>query len=112
MNRRNFLQAMVFAATAFFGRLVPVMAVTRGKLSPPLLKQARAIGKNLVQSKELSFEAMDSFVAKTNSANIMAVLFEIFKESIRQTNEDKRYFLEKLKKQNDIAEAMGWLQKP
>ena len=39
--------------------------------------------------------------ASLQSANIMEVLFLIFAESIRETQEDKRYYLEKLKSESD-----------
>lgn len=41
------------------------------------------------------------------ASDIMASLFHIFRESIEQTNEDKKHFLEKLTTMNEISEAMG-----
>ena len=38
---------------------------------------------------------------------IMEALFLVFKESIDEMNEDKQYFLEKMKMHNEVAEAMG-----
>lgn len=38
--------------------------------------------------------------------NIMEVLFLVFSEAIESTNEDKRYFLEKLGMHNDVGQAI------
>jgi len=114
MNRRIFLQVIVFASAAFFGRY-PAMAFRKAKtpalkkttLSPTLLKEARDIGRDLVQGNRLFFARLDRFMAEIPNNDPMGPLFLIFKESIRQTNEDKRYFLDKLKKHNEIQEAMA-----
>ena len=108
MNRRTFVQVMAFSVTAFFSRLSPVMAIKRAILSPTSLKKARTIGSNLVRSQELSFVALDNLIAdEIRFGNITAVSYQVFRESIRVTNEDKRYFLEKLKKYNELSEAMA-----
>jgi len=39
--------------------------------------------------------------------DVMAGLFTVFRESIEQTNADKKYFLEKLAQHNKVAEALG-----
>ena len=44
---------------------------------------------------------------KTVTYDVMAMLFNVFKESISETNKDKQYMLEKLKLYNSIAEAMS-----
>ena len=41
------------------------------------------------------------------TSDVMATLFWVFRQAIEETNEDKRYFLEKLKTMNDIAEAQS-----
>ena len=39
--------------------------------------------------------------------NVHELLFLVFKESIKETNEDKKYFLKKLKEYNDMAEGLS-----
>ena len=43
----------------------------------------------------------------TVTYDVMQQLFNVFKESINQTNNDKRYMLEKLKFFNSIGEALS-----
>ena len=52
-------------------------------------------------------EYMQRIQAEQPHGNIMEVLFLVFKESIKQTNEDKKYFLQKLKMFNDMAESIS-----
>ena len=40
-------------------------------------------------------------------SDIMATLFLVFRESIEEANEDKKYFLEKLRTMNKISQALG-----
>ncbi len=44
---------------------------------------------------------------ESEGGNIMEVLFLCFKESIKETNEDKKYFLVKLQEYNKMGEALG-----
>ena len=57
---------------------------------------------NIESNKEKKYKPEIS-----EDTDTMALLFEIFKESIEDANKDKRYWLTKLKKMNEIAEAMG-----
>lgn len=41
------------------------------------------------------------------NGNVMEALFLVFRESIRQTNEDKKYFLIKLQEYNKMAESLS-----
>ncbi len=41
------------------------------------------------------------------TVNIMEILFLVFKESIKETNEDKKYFLTKLQEFNKMGEALS-----
>ena len=52
-------------------------------------------------------EYMQRIQAEQPHGNIMEVLFLVFKESIKETNEDKKYFLQKLKMFNDMAESIS-----
>jgi hypothetical protein len=45
--------------------------------------------------------------AEYPNGNIMEVLFLVFRESIKETNEDKKYFLKKLQEYNDMAEGLS-----
>ena len=110
MNRRKFLQAMSIWLTVFLGQSSVIAAqrlILNPTLSPYSRKKARAIGKNLIRSKKINFFSLDKLVASTSQSDIMKTLFVVFRESIRQTNDDKRYFLGKLKMYNDVAQAMG-----
>lgn len=56
----------------------------------------------------------DDFVSKMTaleqqfpSGNVMELLYLVFRDSIKQTNEDKKYFLTKLKEYNAMAEALS-----
>ena len=97
MKRKKFLQAAGAAIATFISQ--SSVFATEGatfrrvtRLSPTQHSQAQSIGKQLVRSRSLSFSALNNFVARTPSSNVMAVLFLVFRESIEATNEDKKYF--------------------
>ncbi|MEL6547504.1 MAG: hypothetical protein AAFQ82_22965, partial [Myxococcota bacterium] len=50
---------------------------------------------------------MQALEAAFPGGNVMEVLYLVFRESIRQTNEDKKYFLVKLQEYNTMAEALS-----
>jgi len=50
---------------------------------------------------------MKRIEAENPHGNIMEVLFLVFRQSIEETNEDKKYFLTKLKMFNDMGEALS-----
>src|SRR5207249_1236833 len=50
---------------------------------------------------------MRALSAQFPNGNIMEVLFLVFRESIQQTNEDKKYFLLKLQEFNKMAEQIS-----
>jgi hypothetical protein len=63
------------------------------------------------QNLEGFAEYMNRIEAEQPNGNIMEVLFLVFKESIQETNEDKKYFLKKLSMFNDMAEELsGYLE--
>jgi hypothetical protein len=53
------------------------------------------------------FGELMAHFSKTPGTDPMATLFSVMKESIEETNRDKKYALEKLQSMNEIAEAMG-----
>ena len=48
-----------------------------------------------------------SITIQQDFQNIMEILFFIFRESIEQQNEDKEYFLRRLKTMNELGEQLG-----
>ncbi|MEM6734004.1 MAG: hypothetical protein AAF658_20750, partial [Myxococcota bacterium] len=50
---------------------------------------------------------IDALQAAFPNGNIMELLYLVFRDSIRQTNEDKKYFLVKLQEYNKMAEALS-----
>jgi hypothetical protein len=50
---------------------------------------------------------MKGLASEFPHGNIMEVLFLIFKDSIKEVNEDKKYFLKKLMMYNDMAEGLS-----
>jgi hypothetical protein len=52
-------------------------------------------------------EKMADLQASQPHGNIMEALFMVFRESIRDTNEDKKYFLTKLQEYNKMAEELS-----
>jgi hypothetical protein len=52
-------------------------------------------------------ERLEEVMAENPHGDVMASLFYIFKASVEEVNEDKRYFLTKLADMNKIAEAQG-----
>ena len=50
---------------------------------------------------------MKALEAQHPHGNIMEVLFLVFRESIKETNEDKKYFLMKLQEFNKMGEALS-----
>jgi hypothetical protein len=55
-------------------------------------------------SGDLSESSQENLAFPTD---VMGALFAAFKESIEQTNSDKKYFLQKLAEYNKISEALG-----
>ncbi|MEZ4270287.1 MAG: hypothetical protein R3C68_02255 [Myxococcota bacterium] len=53
------------------------------------------------------FKRMQFLQTAQPHGNVMEVLFLIFRESIKQVNEDKKYFLKKLQDYNKMAEALS-----
>ncbi len=52
-------------------------------------------------------KTLTSYMKNFKHGDVMAAIFHIFKEAIEETNEDKKFWLQKLENMNDIAEAMG-----
>ncbi len=52
-------------------------------------------------------QKMAALEAAFPGGNVMEVLYLVFRDSIRQTNEDKKYFLIKLQEYNKMAEALS-----
>jgi len=52
-------------------------------------------------------DRLEEIMTELPQGDVMASLFYIFKSSIEEVNEDKRYFLSKLADMNKIAEAQG-----
>lgn len=52
-------------------------------------------------------DKLAAYLTQFPHGDVMGGLFLVFKESIEQTNKDKRYFLERLADMNKIAEAVG-----
>jgi len=52
-------------------------------------------------------DRLDSVIASHGSSNILEVLFIVFKESVSETQENKKYFLEKLAQMNRMNEALS-----
>ncbi|MDP7038924.1 MAG: hypothetical protein QGI45_07190 [Myxococcota bacterium] len=50
---------------------------------------------------------MKGLASEFPHGNIMEVLFLVFKDSIKEVNEDKKYFLKKLMMYNDMAEGLS-----
>lgn len=50
---------------------------------------------------------LKALVAAFPYGNVMEVLFLVFRESIKETNEDKKYFLKKLQDYNTMAEELS-----
>ena len=62
---------------------------------------------NLMVKNEVNAFAVNMTNLSHQYGNVMEALFTVFRESIQQTNADKRYFLNKLKEYNDMAVALG-----
>jgi hypothetical protein len=84
------------------------------KESPQLKRLRLAASKQLARDGQYSAAAQKAFVAYIESVtqhnphgNIMGVIFLVFRDSIEEQNEDKRYWLERLKEQDAIADALG-----
>lgn len=67
---------------------------------------AKAMFTNPTEAnKARFFETFANYSAEV--PNVHELLFLVFKESIQETNEDKKYFLMKLKEYNDMAEGLS-----
>lgn len=52
-------------------------------------------------------ERLQAYMSQFPHGDVMSALFLVFKESIEQTNKDKRYFLQRLSEMNEIAKSLG-----
>lgn len=75
----------------------------RASLSPRVSSYVAAPTSS---KKESLFRFLQAHVS-AGTSDVMSTLFWVFRNSIEEANEDKRYFLEKLKSMNDIAEAQS-----
>ncbi|MBI5508392.1 MAG: hypothetical protein HY903_06550 [Deltaproteobacteria bacterium] len=78
----------------------------------PSFQGAVAAGKaafaNPTAANQAEFIAkMKALKAEFPNGNIMEILFLVFRESIKETNEDKKYFLIKLEEYNKMAEDVS-----
>jgi len=71
------------------------------------IAHVEAVGQGAKPNPELVATAILQSVETYGQNDVMATLFMVFRESIQQTNEDKRYFLQRLQEMNQIAEALG-----
>jgi hypothetical protein len=65
-----------------------------------------AIKKGFWQVFQFDATLQNLLADSVNKDDIMKVLFDVFRESINQTNADKNYFLNRLAEQNEISEAL------
>jgi hypothetical protein len=102
---RATVQAMPTAAT-------DLHAKGMAKL-PPSAQQwihdaARRVARTPGAEDSAEFHAaLSHFHQQFPSDDLMAQLFYVFKESVDQTNADKRYFLGRLSEMNEIAQALS-----
>jgi hypothetical protein len=71
--------------------------------------QAAQVGRTLARqpSEAKLRDFVEHVEAGDPGVNIMALLFFVFRESIEQTNEDKKYFLAKLRMYDTMGEALS-----
>lgn len=63
---------------------------------------------NTCRGKFRSYKTKATSVAGKNpAANVSVLLMQVFREAISQTSSDKKYFLNKVKQQNDLAEELS-----
>jgi len=84
------------------------------KLSSKETKQLRRVAYDIFggrqeQGKNKWEQLMESIGSKKslNSEEVMNVLFRVFQESISDMNEDKKYWIAKLKMHNEIGDALS-----
>ncbi len=74
------------------------------------IQKSEQKSKNLisdVKKLQKTCKTVKKFSSNVDSAvNIMEALFLVFRESIEETNSDKKYFLDKLKMYNEMSEAL------
>jgi len=59
------------------------------------------------RARQVFARYLNGLLSQTGSSNLLAVLYFVMKESIQEQNEDKRYWLGRLREQNKIAEALN-----
>ena len=76
--------------------------------SATVLVGKRAVAKpNNTKLREEFARRLNVLVQSSPGSNIMALLFFVFRESIKEQNEDKKYWLGRLKEMNKIAQALA-----
>ncbi len=89
--------------TATRNALSPRTKQFRGKAVSALAKD----GSYTASAQDEFINFMEAVLEEHPHSDIMGLIFEVFKASIDEANEDKRYFLEKLAEMNEIAEAQA-----
>ena len=81
------------------------------KNTPELKAATSALGEQIANpnaANQAKFQARFAELRqKFPHGNVMETLFLVFRESIQQTNEDKKYFLIKLQEYNQMAEGLS-----
>lgn len=67
--------------------------------------QAAGVGRELARNP-VNQAGLRALLSGQTGADMTAMLFFVFRESVTQMNEDKRYWLEKLKQYNETANAL------
>lgn len=94
--------AVLLAALVSGGALAQSETVIR---DGPILDQATQVGRNLARAPT-DTATLQQLVEKTPHSDVMEVLYLVIRESIRESNEDKKFYLSKLKQQNAIAASL------
>ena len=105
---------ILFAAICIAVTCIPCSLLSTEIVALPAIQKEKAgfigiaISKGAPEEQVMTmWEIFLSENAGASNTEIMATLFYIFKEAIDDMNEDKAYWLQKLKNHNDIAEALG-----
>lgn len=108
-NTTEALYKEMMGSPQFKAATSSLQAIINQQLGPTTAASFQQAATGSVPQKGLQdfSDRIKALEAQYPQGNIMEVLFLVFRESVEQTNEDKKYFLIKMQEFNKVAESIS-----
>ena len=103
-SRRSLLRKLITAGVALVGWSRTGLTQTRTTASA-LEKQAKGVGQRLMGSAKPNYAEFDRFLEEAERSTFsIELIYAIFRESVKEQQQDEKYFLQKLNELNEVME--------